>query len=132
MVVDDLSDCALRTEIKRFERLADGLSYRRYCRRVLQGRLDILVAYGGVIPERANLAELSCVLAVSGRRELPAVSLGIPLASLSNSRPRSRPCDQTTGRVRDRRHPACRTRTPPAESDFRIEGWPGPVLGNVT
>ncbi len=81
-VVDDLSDCALRTEIKRFERLADDLSYRRYCRRVLQGRLDILVAYGGVIPERANLAELSCVLAVSGRRELPAVSLSIPSSEL--------------------------------------------------
>ena len=47
-VVDDLSDCALRTEIKRFERLADDLSYRRYRRRVLQGRLDILVAYGGI------------------------------------------------------------------------------------
>jgi hypothetical protein len=69
-VVADLSDSALRTEIKRFDRLASELSYRR---RVLQGRLDILVAYGGVTPERANLAELSCVLAVNGRRELPAL-----------------------------------------------------------
>jgi anti-sigma-K factor RsiG len=72
-VVDGLSDSDLRTEIQRFKRLAADLSYRR---RVLQGSLDILVAYGGVAPERASLAELSSILAVSGRRELPAMSRG--------------------------------------------------------
>lgn len=71
-LVSEMSNSALRIEIKRFERLAADLSYRR---RVLQGRLDILVAYGGAIPERANLAELSGVLAVSGRRDLPGESL---------------------------------------------------------
>jgi hypothetical protein len=70
--VGDLSDYALRTEIKRFERLADDLSYRRYRQRVIQGRLDILVAYGGVAPERADLAELG---------ELPGV-LSIPSSEL--------------------------------------------------
>jgi NAD(P)-dependent dehydrogenase (short-subunit alcohol dehydrogenase family) len=72
-VVDDLSDGEVRAEIRRFERLGADLSYRR---RVLQGRLDILVANGGVLPERANLAELTSVLAVSGRRKLPAMCLG--------------------------------------------------------
>jgi hypothetical protein len=69
-LVEELSDSELRAEIKRFERLAADLSYRR---RFLQGELDIRVAYGGVTPERVYLTELSCVLAVSGRRELPGV-----------------------------------------------------------
>lgn len=69
--VHDLSDSELRTEIRRFERLAADLSYRR---RVLQGGLDILVANGGGLPERANLAELTSVLAVSGPRDLPEMA----------------------------------------------------------
>ena len=67
-VVSDLSDSELRAEIRRFERLAAQLSYRR---RVLQGRIDILVAHGGVLPEQANLEDLTSVLALSGRREPP-------------------------------------------------------------
>lgn len=70
-MIDDLSDGELRTEIRRFEQLAADLSYRR---RVLQGGLDILVAYGGVSPERASLAELGNVLAVNGPRVLSAMA----------------------------------------------------------
>jgi len=73
-ILEDLSDSALRAEIRRCERLAAGLSYRR---RVLQGHLDILVANGGALPKRASLAELTSVLAVSGRRERTAKCLGI-------------------------------------------------------
>jgi hypothetical protein len=72
-VVDHLSDSELRIEIRRFKRLAADLSYRR---RVLQGQLDILVANGGLPPERANLADLTSVLGVSGPRVLPATCLG--------------------------------------------------------
>lgn len=79
-MLDDLSDGELRTEIRRFEQLAADLSYRR---RVLQGRLDILVAYGGVPPERASLAELGSVLALNGRRVLPAVAQGVVSGDLA-------------------------------------------------
>ena len=72
-VVGDLSESELRAEIRRSERLAADLSYRH---RVLQGHLDILLANGGVLPECASLAELTSVLAVSGRRELAAMCFG--------------------------------------------------------
>jgi hypothetical protein len=72
-VVDDLSGSELRNEIRRFERRAADLSFR--CR-VLQGHIDLLVANDGVLPERASLAELTSVLAVSGRREPPATCVG--------------------------------------------------------
>jgi hypothetical protein len=79
--VDDLSDSELRAEIRRIERLAVALSYRR---RVLQGRLDILLAYGGAAPECANLAELSSVLAVNGHPDLPETTHGIVAGELEH------------------------------------------------